>query len=373
MTPARLGVAVDALQVTSQGAGVARYISELIKALGEVLRPTEHVTAFVQQAALGVLPPPPPSIAYQVLSEGGTWRRILNQQARFCRAAAGFDVIHFPDYLTPFLWTGRPFLLTLHDLAYAANKKFFTLWQRALRRLANPLSVRRALHVIVDSNFTRSEVLRLFPDLSQSRVSVIYPGITRLDTTTGGGGVPRGPRLPGRFVLSVGTLEPRKNLDGLLLAFARHELANEALVLVGRRGWGPSLETRLRCLPGLAGRIFFTGHVSDSDLAVLYHQAAAFAYVSLYEGFGLPLLEAASLGLPVVASDIPVFRETLGDAAIFVDPLSPESIAVGIRRLLDSSELRARLSAAGQRVASAYSWRSCAERVLDLYRQMAAH
>src|SRR5690242_15105692 len=108
VTPARLRVAVDALQVTSQGAGVTRYTRELIKALGDALRPTEHVTAFVQQAALGLLPPPPPSMAYQVFSGGGTWRRILTQQLRLHRAAEGFDVVHFPDYLTPFLWTRRP-------------------------------------------------------------------------------------------------------------------------------------------------------------------------------------------------------------------------------------------------------------------------
>lgn len=356
--------------MTPDAAGVARYVRELLGSLPDVLGPGETVTAFVQRGALAVLPAPSSGLSYRVLKDGPTWQRIVRQQVLLPALAAACDLTHFPDYLTPLRWNGKPFVLTVHDMAYAADPRFFTQAQRWLRRLANPLGIRRASCLIVDSNFTRSEVLRLFPTISPSSVTVIYPGIPHLSTPANSLEILKRLDLPARFVLSVGTLEPRKNLDSLLQAFERPELADESLVLVGREGWGPGLKRRLEANPTLAGRVFITGRISDSDLAALYREAAAFAYVSLYEGFGFPLLEALSAGLPAVASDIPVFRETARGAAFYVDPRSPEHIAQGIRRLLDSSDIRQRLRQAGTQVASTYSWRSCAGAVIDVYREM---
>ena len=367
-----LKIAVDALQVTPHGAGVARYIRELLSSLPDVLRHTERVTAVVQRGALAVLPAPSSCITYRVFPDGPTWQRIVTQQLWLPSIAKTVDLVHFPDYLTPFRWMGTPFVLTIHDMAYAADERFFTAGQRRLRRFANPLGIRRASHLIVDSQFTRSEVLRLFPDLSGSKVSVIYPGVPRFATPATSAEVVKRYGLPSRFVLSVGTLEPRKNMECLLEAFARPELACESLVLVGPAGWGPGLERRVRAHPDLARRIFITGHIPDADLAGLYQEATAFAYVSLYEGFGFPLLEALSAGLAAVASNIAVLRETTRGAVLYVDPTSPESIARGIGRLLGSSELRARIGKAGEQVAHSYTWRSCADGVMDVYRETAS-
>ncbi len=368
----RLEIAVDALQVTPRGAGVARYVRELLGSLPDVLRPTEQVTAFVQRGALDVLPAPSTGLTYTVFSDRPTWQRIITQQFQVPSMAVSFNVIHFPDYLTPFRWKQTPYALTIHDMAYAADGRFFTWGQRGLRRIANPLGIRRASHLMVDSQFTRSELLRLFPDVADSRVSVIYPGIPRFATPRKSRDVAKRYGVPDRFVLSVGTLEPRKNLEALVEAFEQPELADESLVLVGSDGWGPGLDKRLRTNRTLAKRIITTGHVSDADLGALYGEATAFAYVSFYEGFGFPLLEALSAGLPSVASDIPVFRETAREAALYVDPNSPQSIAGGIRRILDSNDLRDRLRKAADEVTRSYTWRSCAERVVNVYREIAA-
>ena len=367
-----LEIGVDALQVTPRGAGVPRYVRELIRSLPDVLSSRERVTAFVQRGALNELPAGSGSLSYRVFPNRSTWQRIVTQQVFLRSIARGFNVIHFPDYLTPFFWKGTPFALTIHDMAYAADARFFTYAQQSLRRFANPLGIRRASHVMVDSQFTRSEVLRLFPDVSGSKVSVIYPGVPRFEARANSSEVTRRHGLPTRFVLSVGTLEPRKNVDSLVQAFARPELAHESLVLVGREGWGPGLEGRLRSDPALARRIFTTGQISDAELAALYREAAAFAYVSLYEGFGFPLLEALSAGLPAVASDIPVFKEITRGAVLYVDANSPEGIARGIRRVLDSSDLREHLRKAGEEVARTYTWRSCADGVISVYREISA-
>ncbi len=363
-----LRIGIDALQVTPLGAGVARYIKELLAALREALSGSEVITAFVQRSALQVLPAPSEALTYRVLADGPTWRRIIRQQVNLPLARREFDVFHFPDYLTPVWWAKVPFVGTLHDMAYTVDRAFFTTGQRTLRRLANPLMIRRAAHLIADSHFTRLEALRCFPWLRESRVSVVYPGIPLLRAVGDEEQVACRYGLPHRFVLSVGTLEPRKNLQSLVKAFACPDLANESLVLVGREGWGPSVKTSFGADRQLQARIHSVGHIPDAHLAAIYRRASLFAYVSHYEGFGFPLLEALAAGLPAVASDIPALRETSHGAALFVDPNSPQSIARGIRELLDNKELRARLTRAAAEVARGYSWRSCAEGVLQVYR-----
>ncbi len=358
------------MQVTPDGAGVARYVRELLASLKDVLRSEERVTAFVQHGALAVLPPPSDRLRYQVFGDSPTWRRILTQQFMLPSITRRFDVAHYPDYLTPLWWRGTAYVSTIHDMAYSAPDHFFTSSQSILRRVANPLTIRRATRVMVDSAFTRSEVLRLFPDVPHSRVSVVYPGIPSLPAPKDSHEVVRRLGLPARFVLSVGTLEPRKNLYSLLNAFARPELEEEYVVLVGRQGWGPSIQQSLGLHRTLASRVLIVGHISDIELGALYAEAAAFAYVSLYEGFGFPVLEALAAGLPTVASDIPVLRETTRGAAVFVDPRSPENIAAGIRSVLDQPAIRQHLSKSGAGVAKSYSWRSCAEEVLAVYRDL---
>jgi glycosyltransferase involved in cell wall biosynthesis len=182
--------------------------------------------------------------------------------------------------------------------------------------------------------------------------------------------------LPARFVLHVGTLEPRKNLVRLIEAYGEAvstgQLAGEvALVLAGRKGWvyEPIVEAARRVGEAGAGRVLFLDFVHDGQLPLLYNMATAFAYPSLYEGFGLPAAEAMACGTPTLASSDGALLEVVGDAAVVVDPLSVGSIAQGLARVVGDEELRARLRAEGPRRVARFTWQAAAEKVLDVYRK----
>ncbi len=377
MTDPRLRIAVDAMQVGSSPAGIGRYIIELLRALDGCADEADEITAYTSSSSRALTTWEPRMVkVVSVGGPGGARKRILRQQLVLPGMINGkSDIVHYPDYLTA-LRNSTPAVVTIHDVAFASDPRFYTWPQRALRRLMHPVALRSAATIVVDSNFTRQEVLRLFPMVHPDRVRVVYLGIsppeelketvcTELRERLG---------LPDRFVLSVCTREPRKNLDRLLHAFGRcPELAEEHLVLVGGSGWGrDSLAVLKEYGPRLAHRVVVTGYVDESQLAALYHMTSAFVYISLHEGFGLPPLEALSYGAPVVASDIPVLHEVLGDQALFVDPYDVESIGAGIQTVLRSEDWRTRFGDHGRLHVRQYTWRQCAMEMLQIYREAAS-
>ena len=178
--------------------------------------------------------------------------------------------------------------------------------------------------------------------------------------------------IDGPYLLSVGTLQPRKNLPRLIEAFAllkREGAIPHRLVLCGEPGWANSDVYRRAQEPDLAPHIVFTGFIADADLVSLYGGCDIFAYPSLYEGFGLPVVEAMAAGVAVLTSDNSSLREVAGDAALLCDPLSVEDIAAKLRRLAADAELRAALVARGHARAAGYTWAECARRTLHAYRE----
>jgi glycosyltransferase involved in cell wall biosynthesis len=176
--------------------------------------------------------------------------------------------------------------------------------------------------------------------------------------------------LPERFILFLGAVEPRKNLLRLIEAFAalKPALRRETpLVVAGAHGWlNDSVRERVGKL-GLDKSVLFPGYIAGDDVAALYSLATVFAYPSLWEGFGLPVLEAMACGTPVLTSNVSALPEVAGDAALFVTPTDVEAIADGLARLLDDAALRAELGARGVRRTAAFSWKRCARETLAVY------
>jgi len=181
--------------------------------------------------------------------------------------------------------------------------------------------------------------------------------------------------LPESYILFVGSLEPRKNIKGLLLAYSILPASTRKafpLVIAGAKGWLNSDIPPLLSSLGIKESVKFTGYIDSADISALYSGASLFVYPSLYEGFGLPILEAMSCGVPVVTSNTSSMPEVAGDAAILVDPLNHEELAFGIETVLGKESLRAEMKKKGLARASSFSWERCAKETVEVYRKVAA-
>ena len=385
---ARIGIAAHLLSFagTYRQAGVSRYIAELLRAFA-----AEPVTA--DGAA-----PPHRYIAYTGparppagFARGGgvRWRhsrlptarapvRIAWEQALGPLAARRdrLDLIHGPVNVLPLL-APCPGVVTVHDLAFLAYPETHGAARRRYLALLTALSARRAARVIAVSAFTRDELVRRLGTPAE-KVSVVHNAVDPRFRPLPAVDVARFRAergLPARAVLAVGTLEPRKNLAGLLHAFARlaPELGEEVgLVVVGGRGWlyGETLALVERL--GLARRVRLAGHVPDAELPLWYNAAEVFVYPSLYEGFGLPPLEALACGTPTVTSAAASLPEVVGDAAILAAPADPDALAAALARVLADPALRATLRDRGLRRASGFTWARVAAATRAVYDEVLA-
>jgi glycosyltransferase involved in cell wall biosynthesis len=320
----RLGIDVSPLELTE--AGTARYLRNLLERFDGVA-----VQAYAVRGASR-----PRKVARDVVwyLAALPWRA----------ARDGVDVLHCPGHRGP-LRSRVPVVLTVHDLAVFRHPETFNRWTRTYSRVLLPPVARAATRVIAVSEFTAREAVQLL-GVDLDRVRVVANGV-------GPPFEPDGPAAEGDYALAVGTVEPRKNLPRVVLAAER---AGIELRAIGPRGWGDvGVETH--------------GFVDDQRLAGLYRGAQCLVYPSLYEGFGLPVLEAMACGTPVVTSNSGALAELAGSAAVLVDPLDVASIAAGID---EARRRRDELRAAGLDRARAFTWDETARRTLDVYREAAA-
>ena len=286
------------------------------------------------------------------------------------------DVFHGMDHVgIPLVGRSGKYVVTVHDVIPLILPETFTPRHRLVVRLALARVRRKADLVVVPSHAVKRDVVRRV-GLPEDRVVVTHEGCEPRFRPVRSEGALRDVAarygLPPRYVLAVGTLEPRKNLTTLLEAFARLRRdgavdADLRLVLAGARGWlDEPIFATVRSL-GLEDAVRFTGFVDDDDLPAVYSGAALFVFPSLHEGFGLPLLEAMACGVPVVTSNVSSMPEVAGDAATLVDPRDGEGLAAAIARSLRDAPLRGRLREAGIARARQFSWEATARRTLDAY------
>jgi glycosyltransferase involved in cell wall biosynthesis len=290
------------------------------------------------------------------------------------------DVFFAPNFVPP-PTRSRALVVTVHDLAFRLFPQTApqsTRWW--LRRIDR--SLERASRVIVPSHATKKDLLELYP-VPPDRVVVIPHGVDgevfRAPTPEAVQAAMERFSVDGPYVLSLGGLEPRKNLPNLVRAFdALPDDIRPGLVIAGAGvEWNPEgrrlLESALSAVPRrVRDRIVLTGYVSGPDKVALLGGAEALAYPSLYEGFGLPVLEAMACGTPVLTANVSALPEVAGDAALLVDPGDHESIADGLERLLRDTDLREQLKGAGVARAAGFTWPETAERTADVLHQAGA-
>ncbi|MDQ6691720.1 MAG: glycosyltransferase family 4 protein [Candidatus Dormibacteraeota bacterium] len=274
----------------------------------------------------------------------------------YVEAAAGLDAILYPYWPPPprRLPGAPPAAMFVHDLAFRLRPAEVPWQQRLYLGTVLPRALETAFAIMVPSAATREDLLDCYPMAKLGdRVEVVPEGPTPLPS---GGTLPMGLR-PG-YVLAVGTLEARKNYGRLVAAHRSLKGTGAPLVIAGRPGWNGEA-------PPAGKDVHVLGHVDDATLAALYDNAALLAFPSLYEGFGLPLLDAMTRGLPAIVGNRGALAELGGHAVVCVDPEDEGAIAAALTRLLGDAGLRARLAEAGRRRAKGFSWEGAASSALQ--------
>jgi glycosyltransferase involved in cell wall biosynthesis len=323
-------LAIDVSPLVQTRAGTARYLKGLLREL----RRCDDVEVSTRSFGRGG--------RLSTLMRDGAWYPFLLGR----RQAA--DVLHCPTYRGP-LRPRVPLVVTVHDLAVLRHPETFNRWTREYSPRVVPRVLRAARRVIAVSEFTRRELVELL-GVPDDKIRVV-PNAVEGEFTQ------HGPAEQGEYVLAVGTLEPRKNLDRLMEAVRR---TDTELRVVGARGWG-GVEVG-------GNGVRWLGEVSDEELARLYRGALCVAYPSLYEGFGIPVLEAMACGAPVVTTRGTAMEEVADGAAVLVDAHDPAEIAAGIAQ---AAADRDRLVARGLERARAFRWDAVAAATVDVYREAA--
>lgn len=375
-------IGIDYTAAVNQGAGIGRYTRQLVQAVLALDTQDEIVLlaaggkqpvqmggatpeSQVSNARLVRLP-----LSERVLTI--LWHR-LRLPLPVELFSGRLDVFHSPDFALPPVRQART-VLTVHDLSFMRVPECSQPSLRAYLLRVVPASVRQADVVLADSESTRRDVIELL-GVGTDRVRVLYPGVDegfqRVQDAQVLAEVRQRYRLPERFVLDVGTLQPRKNLIRLIEAYNQVRAdADIELVIAGGPGWMyEGIFQRVEEL-GLRGAVHFPGYVGDEDLPALYTLAELFVFPSLYEGFGLPALEAMACGTPVVTSNASSLPEVVGDAALVVDPYDVQALATAMGCALGRPSLRSTMVQRGLARAQNFTWSRAAEKLLCLYHEV---
>ena len=353
-------------------AGVSHYIEQVLIHLGHLDQTNQYsvyTTRGIDQQALGlppnfrVLPSRLPTINPRVRIP---WEQLL---APLLLRQNGADLFHGVLNVLP-LACPVPGVVTVHDLAFIRFPQTFRAYNRTYLDFATRMSVRRAVQILAVSEHTKRELVGLL-GVPAERV-VVTPNAVRAHfrppepATLAAFRVSKG--LPERFVLYVGTLEPRKNLTTLLSAYAEIARRHDVPLLVGGgKGWlYDAVFQRLEEL-GLRERVHFVGYIEEEELPLWYAAATVFVFPSIYEGFGMPPLEAMACGTPVITSNSSSLPEVVGDAGLMVAPTDASAFATALDQVLSDAALHDELRTRGLVRAQAFAWRTTAERTLAAY------
>jgi len=350
-----MDVGLDGIPLSQSLTGVGHYTLELAQALARI-SPEDRFELVS------------PSGSLSGLSRRFWWQMGLPLHIRRSR----FSVFHGTNYSVPLVKT-CPTVVTIHDLSLLLWPQTHAphLARRARWRL--PLMARKADAIIVPSQGIKTEVVEHLR-IDESKITVI-PEAPRASfwPVAETAAVRRRLNVGDDFILFVGTIEPRKNLLTLVRAFEeiiRNSASQTQLVIAGDEGWLTGELHGFLKNADFSEHVRLVGYLADDDLRALYSSCRIFVYPSLYEGFGLPLLEAMACGAPVITSNIPSIRETVGDVALLVTPTEVDELARSLIRLLENPTEREQRSAAGKQHASKFSWDKTAAATLDLYRQV---
>ncbi|HNS52572.1 MAG TPA: glycosyltransferase family 1 protein [Anaerolineae bacterium] len=372
-------IGIDYTSAVRQHGGIGRYTRNLVDALIRMGDRNRYLLFVADRSDVASRQLWPEHVRLRRVPLSDRWTTFIWQRARIplpIQLVTGrLDLFHSPDFALPPL--GRvPALLTVHDLSFLRMPECFVPGFTRYLESAVSRAVVKATHILADSQSTRADLVE-FLRVDEARITVLYPGIEerfqpvrdqeRLERVRRAYGLPR------QFVFSIGTLQPRKNFASLITAFGQvlketPKLTRDLhLVIAGGKGWMYEEILSAAAEAEVADRVHLLGFVADEDLPELYSLASFFAFPSLYEGFGLPVLEAMACGVPVVTGDNSSLPEVAGEAALLVDASNQGAIAAGLLQLVSDPALCAEMAAAGQEQAKRFTWAGAARLLAQAY------
>ncbi len=377
MCAARIGI--DVTSALTQGGGIGRYTRELVRALVS-LESANQYTLFSARVP-GILPvqrplPEGPGIAHRPAFLNERWLYRVWYRLRLPLPVQLFtgqiDLFHSPDFVLPPVSRGIPTLLTVHDLSFLHYPHTFPESLVTYLNRVVPWSVARADHILADSESTKQDLIN-FWSVPAQKISVLYSGVSSaysphsdqaaLAEVKSRYGLGQAP-----YLLSVGTVQPRKNYQMLIRAFAPvARRYPHTLAIAGGKGWLEEEMMAEAARQGIGDRVCFLGFVDDDLLPALYNGASLFAFPSLYEGFGLPVLEAMASGVPAIISSSSSLPEVGGDAALQLPADSVDAWSSGMSAVLGDQARAAAMISAGIIQARRFSWQKAARQLLGIY------
>jgi glycosyltransferase involved in cell wall biosynthesis len=370
-------VTIDVSPTAQQHAGLGRYAGEIARALAD--HTSLEVRLFYNKQGDARLPDYLQDLPHRSVNVGNKpWRMgvLLSNLIRrpMDNTFGAVDIFHATNHLLGHFGQART-VFTLHDLIFLHYPEYHLPYNRWYLTFAMPRFLRAADVIITPSECSRQDAINFY-GLSPDKIKVIYeaaaPHFKPADRTETLARVRHQYNLPDQFILHVGTIEPRKNLSRLLEAFQTvgQEFPDLKLVLVGKKGWLYDEFFQTLNQFGLAERVIFPGFVKEGDLPAFYQLAQVFIYPSLYEGFGLPPLEAMACGAPVICSNSSSLPEVVGNAGLLIAPTNTAEMTQSLRRLLADAELRAGLRARSLARAGQFSWQKAAGQLEAVYRSL---
>ena len=358
----RLRVGLDYRPALLSSSGIGRAVRELARALAA--RPELDLRLFAHSWAPAARSDGIPKAAKlaRLPIPGKTLRWLAHLGCGADTLVGGVDVFHWTDYIHPPV-ARAPIVLTMHDCAFVRDEAFHGPDTEELRNRSQR-AIEKAALVVSPTQATADDAVEL--GLDPKRSTVVPFGIDHIPTD-----IPDTPPLSRRYLVSVGTIEPRKNHLRLMRAWRQLDPLPQ-LVLLGRRGWECDLTVQEIERERSTGQLIWRPEATDDEVFHFLRHAQACVYPSLCEGFGFPPLEAAALGTPVLAGDCPALRETLGDAARFCDPTDPLAIQHGLDEITHNNALRTQLRERGPERAREFAWERTASAYAEVYARAAA-
>ena len=360
-------ILINALQFSSNGAGISRYSHKLSENL---VKSNNNIDILCRDTVANEFTRPEKLIEVSI-DEDKSSERIIKEQLTSLKFYKDYELVHFLDYATPVLYKGKK-LATIHDMAMHTMKDKFTKRQIITKKLLLENTIKHADKLICISKFTANELLHYYPNIDNSKIEVVYNGFeykeinlnSKIITST----LDKF-KIKKDYLLFVGTLSPHKNVKRIVEAF--NELKKQGydynLVICGKKGWlYDDIFSQVKYL-NLENEVIFTGYVTDEELEVLYRNTKLFVFPSLYEGFGFPPIEAMARKVPVLTSKEGALPEIVGDAAVFCDAYDVNDIASKIVEIIENEKLKKSLIQSGLERIKYFSWENTCMSINKIY------